>query len=144
MRGTAQQRGLSFAVHVGAAVEVLGDPERLKSVILNLLENAIRFSPVGETIDCSLEASDDAVTVTIRDMGPGIPEDEIPKLFRRFYQSPASRSAGNGAGLGLAIVERVVHLHGGTVGVESAPGLGAKFSFTVPLLSSSATDIPQA
>ena len=133
MRGRATSRRLAFTVRVGEPAAVEGDPERIRGVILNLLDNAIKFSPEGETIACTLERNGDGARVTISDAGPGIPTDEIPKLFQRFYQSDDARARGEGAGLGLAIVDRIVRLHGGAAGVESHPGRGSRFYFTLPI-----------
>jgi signal transduction histidine kinase len=133
MRSTSDRKGVKLELRIESAVELEGDRERLKSVVLNLLDNAIKFSPSGEVVSLSLEAENSPwATLTVSDHGPGIAPEELPHLFKRFYQSEMARSESQGSGLGLAIVEKIVNLHGGTVSVESHVGGGA--SFTIRLM----------
>jgi signal transduction histidine kinase len=115
---------------------VTADPERIRQVISNLVSNAIRYSPVGTPVTLSAEANGSSVVVRVRDSGPGIAPDERHRVFERFYRgSAAALSAQRGTGLGLAIVKHLVEAHEGTVGVESEPGRGSTFWFSLPTTS---------
>jgi signal transduction histidine kinase len=109
-----------------------GDERRLTQVVLNLVGNAIKFTDVGEVIVKAAKVNE-SFEVTVRDTGPGICETDRPKLFQEFQQADnaITRKKG-GTGLGLAISKRIVELHGGKIWVESAPGRGSTFSFTLP------------
>ena len=112
---------------------VLGNEDRIEQVLINLLGNAIRFSPPGGLIELGARASPSEVTVYVRDNGPGIPASELPHIWERFHRVEKSRSrSGGGTGLGLAIVKHIVEAHGGRVAVESEPGRGSVFRFTLP------------
>ncbi len=111
---------------------VLIDPGRLEQVFVNLLDNAIKYSPAGGEVHLSAEAVGEVVTVFVRDSGPGIPPQSLGRVFERFYRVDEGRSREEGGnGLGLAIVKHIVQLHGGMVRVESTPGQGSIFSFTL-------------
>jgi two-component system phosphate regulon sensor histidine kinase PhoR len=112
-----------------------GDEHRLEQVLVNLLHNAIKFTPAGGRIRVSVTCADGAVKVSVQDTGVGIAEDDLDRIFERFYKSDKSRS-GTGTGLGLAIARHIVELHGGRIWAESAEGKGATLSFTLPLASS--------
>lgn len=99
---------------------VRGVPERVERAVDNLLDNARKWSPAGETIDVSVRNG----VVEVRDRGPGIAAEDQPLVFNRFYRSVKARGT-PGAGLGLAIVKQVADAHNGTVGVDEAPGGGA-------------------
>ncbi len=112
---------------------VLGDSERLRQVLSNLLANAIKYSPQGGTIRVSGRADDDWVYVAVSDEGIGIPKEEQERIFDRFYRVESSLSRRTqGAGLGLFLVKAVIEAHQGRVWVESAPGQGATFVFALP------------
>jgi signal transduction histidine kinase/ActR/RegA family two-component response regulator len=114
--------------------EVYGDAERLGQVIENLLTNAVKFSPEGGRIDLSLRPVADGVELAVTDRGIGIPEELQEKIFDRFYQvDSSSRRHFGGIGLGLAIVREILDLHHSTIRVESQPGAGSTFRFTLPL-----------
>ena len=110
---------------------VHADRDRIDQVLANLLGNALRFTPKGGTI--TLEASVDggALRCSVADTGPGMTAEEVARLFDRFWQS--EKTASLGFGLGLKIAKHIVDAHGGTLTVESAPGMGSTFSFTIPL-----------
>jgi signal transduction histidine kinase len=109
---------------------VTGDPVRVRQVVDNLLVNALKFTPEGGTVALSARARDGGVEVTVRDTGPGIPEAERQKIFEKFYQIKGASIGG--VGLGLAICKAIVELHGGRIWVDSEPGGGAAFHFTLP------------
>jgi K+-sensing histidine kinase KdpD len=112
---------------------VLVDPARARQVLSNLLSNAVQYSPDGGEIVVSARAERRHVRVEVRDQGPGIPRDEQPRLWERFYRGRhAVISAHRGSGLGLAIVKHLVEAHGGEVGVESVVGQGSTFWLTLP------------
>ncbi len=117
-----------------AGVVVSGDPERLRDVFRNLLENALKYSPDGGAIDVTGESSGTQTVVTVRDRGAGIDEADLPYIFDRFFRarSQAAASAG-GSGLGLYIVHALVRAHGGTIDVRSELGCGTTFTLRLPI-----------
>jgi GAF domain-containing protein len=110
-----------------------GDDRRLTQVLLNLVGNAIKFTDTGE-VAIKAAASNGAYTISVRDTGPGIAEADQAKIFDEFQQADSTQTkAKGGTGLGLSIAKRIIEMHGGKLWVESSPGAGATFSFTVPL-----------
>jgi two-component system OmpR family sensor kinase len=133
MNESAARRRVTLDIRVEEAVELPADRDRLKSVLLNLLDNAIHYSPEGGTIRLSLTAvSNGNVRVTVEDSGPGIAPSDLPHIFKRFYRADTERSREGGSGLGLAIADQVVRLHGGRITVESTLGKGSKFVVELP------------
>lgn len=112
--------------------EVAGDAELLVSMVSNLARNAIRFSPPGECVNVSVESIENHVRIFVRDRGPGIPEEEIPRLFERFYQASGAHRPG-GSGLGLSIAQSVARLHKGRIEVSNRSGGGCECTVTLPL-----------
>jgi two-component system sensor histidine kinase MprB len=110
--------------------EILGRPVSLERAVLNLLDNAAKWSPAGGTVRVSVLADGDVVRITVTDEGPGIPDEDLPHVFERFYRAEAARAL-PGSGLGLAIVEQVANLHGGTVSAANAESGGARVSMTL-------------
>lgn len=107
---------------------VLADRGRFEQVLLNLLDNAVKYSPAGGTVTVCAAVVDSMVHISVMDQGPGIPPEALPRLFERFYRVDAGRSRDEGGtGLGLAIVKHLMQLHGGKVWVESTPGQGSTF-----------------
>ena len=117
-----------------------GDERRLSQVLLNLVGNAIKFTDSGEVrVRASVEEGD--LLVSVSDTGPGIEPAQQARVFEEFQQADGSGTRDKGGtGLGLAIARRIVELHGGRIWVESAPGQGSTFSFTVPLRVESQAD----
>jgi len=117
---------------------LLANENRLEQVLTNLVENAVRFSPPGGEITVAAEKRPhNRITVTVRDQGPGIPPEDLPHVWDRFYRVEKSRARETGGtGLGLAIVKQIVEAQGGEVAVESSPGEGASFFFTLPAADS--------
>lgn len=114
-------------------VEVQGDYDLMNQVLYNLLDNAIKFTNEGGSIDICLRRADDRAYVTVRNTGAGIPATEMPHIFERFYKSDRSRGLDkNGVGLGLYIVHTVIRLHGGEIAVRSVEGEFTEFAFWLP------------
>jgi len=118
-------------IYDGCDLEVMADRASLLRVASNLLDNAIKWSPEGGRIWVTTEDEGDLVALAVRDEGPGIASQDLPRVFERFYKAEASRSSG-GVGLGLAIVKHTVRAHGGTATAENAPGGGAIFTVRLP------------
>ena len=115
-------------------VSLDADPVRMTQVVLNLLDNAVKFTPEGSSIWLTAEREEGLLVLRVRDQGRGLEPDELPELFQMFYQSRQTRSLSiGGLGIGLALVRRLVELHGGTVEATSpGPGLGSEFVIRVP------------
>lgn len=120
---------LELPVHLPAA---LGDRERIEQVLMNLLHNAIKFTPAGGSVTLSAGAGRDGIQVTVSDTGVGIAPEDLPRVFERFYKADRARSGG-GTGLGLAVAKHIVEAHGGRIWAESTEGKGSTFRFTLPL-----------
>jgi two-component system sensor histidine kinase KdpD len=116
------------------------DPVRVEQVIRNLVDNAVKFSPPSGTIDVSAAVRNDAIVVTVKDDGPGVAPEYHDRVFERFFRVEHGGVAG--AGLGLAICKRFVELHGGRIELDSQPGQGAAFRFSLPLTEASDTPAP--
>jgi signal transduction histidine kinase len=130
----AAQRGVHLAGSVHAALPpVRMDGARVQRVLDNLVGNALRHTPAGGTVEIRAEQEVGAVRVTVHDSGSGVAAPELSRVFEPFYRGDETRSRAAGAGLGLTIARGIVELHGGTIGVSSAPGQGASFHFTLPL-----------
>jgi two-component system sensor histidine kinase BaeS len=119
----------------GPLPAVRADPQRLAQILGNLVENALRYTPAGgEIVLSAASASPDRVRLSVRDSGPGIPPDELPRVFERFFRADRARAReSGGSGLGLAIVQRLAAAHGGSVAVESVVGKGSVFSVIFPV-----------
>jgi len=126
----AKGRELALANNV-EKIEVVADKNRLYQVLMNLLTNAIKFSPDGAAISVSSEKKESEVIVSVKDEGPGITKEEQSKLFEKFHQVNSADS--KGFGLGLSISKLIVTKHGGSLGVASEPGQGSTFWFSLPL-----------
>jgi signal transduction histidine kinase/DNA-binding response OmpR family regulator len=129
----ARAKRIDVRAAAAAVPAVRADPAKLRQVLLNLLANAIKFAPEGSAVEVGAAAAGDRVRFSVRDRGPGIDPALQARLFQPFVQgeSPLVKKH-QGTGLGLAICKRLVELQGGEIAVESAPGAGATFSFTLP------------
>lgn len=117
---------------------ILGDEDRLKQVLFNLLENATKYTPAGGEISILVEPAAGSARAVISDTGAGIPAEHMPRVFDRFYRVDSSRSRENeGTGLGLAICRSIVESHGGRIWLESTVGRGTRATLTLPLISAS-------
>src|SRR5439155_12150185 len=116
---------------------VSGDERRIRQVIFNLLSNAVKFTPEGGSVEVSAVQEDGEVRVAVRDTGPGIAPEDRERIFEEFQQADlGGEDRPEGTGLGLALSKRLVELHGGRIWVESEPGKGSTFVFTLPAGSS--------
>ncbi len=131
---SAEQKGVAMIPPAGDPVYVRGAPVRLAQAVRNLADNAMKFTPAGGVVTVSVTPREDHVEVSVTDTGPGIPEDLHPNLFQKFCrlkQKETRRDEGHG--LGLAIVKSIIDAHKGNVRIQSAPGQGSTFSFSIPL-----------
>lgn len=117
----------------GSCSEILADHDRINQVVINLLSNAVKYTPQGGNINIDLSETDKSVTLSIQDNGIGIPSEELPFIFERFYRADKSRNRKTGGtGIGLAIVKSIITAHGGTVEVQSVLNEGSCFKVTLP------------
>ncbi|MGR8929954.1 MAG: ATP-binding protein [Gammaproteobacteria bacterium] len=133
-RPRAESKGLAFSImsHGELPVWVIGDPLRLKQVLMNLLGNAVKYTDHGQ-VCLDIGSNGDSVTFEVKDSGPGIATDSQDKVFQAFYQINNNPALGEGAGLGLTLAREFVRLMGGELRLESCPGKGSRFYFSLPL-----------
>lgn len=134
LRPQAERQGLQLTVQASDGLPLVRiDPERIQHVVINLVHNAVKFTPPGGHIAVNVEQRGDEVLVSVADDGVGIAPDTLPRLFERFYKADKAR-AGGGTGLGLAIAKHLVQAHGGRIWAESpGAGWGATFTFAIPV-----------
>jgi heavy metal sensor kinase len=133
----AAARQLALRCEAGADLQFTGDEALLRRLIVNLLDNAIRYTPPGGTVTASLASCNGNAELRIADTGIGIPSADVPHIFERFYRAGEARSRQDGGfGLGLAIVKWIAESHGGAVACTSAPSQGSAFTVTLPRLTS--------
>jgi signal transduction histidine kinase len=134
VRERATREDVRVSVSADPGVDtVMGDERRVRQVVFNLLSNAVKFAPPGSTVDVAAARVDGEVRVSVSDGGPGIAPEDQTRIFEEFQQAKAGREQREGTGLGLALSKRLVELHGGRIWVESEPGQGSTFVFTLPL-----------
>ncbi|WP_165423043.1 sensor histidine kinase [Ktedonosporobacter rubrisoli] len=131
----ALERGIELQVQAAQHTVVLGDEARLIQVVMNLLDNALRYTEVGGSVILLVEHDEVLAHLMVKDTGSGIAPEHLPHIFERFYRADPARTqtTSTGSGLGLSIVEWIVTVHKGTVKVESQPGKGSTFSVALPL-----------
>ncbi|WP_245595403.1 sensor histidine kinase [Glycomyces tenuis] len=117
-----------------AEVHVNGDAVRLRQIVTNQLTNALKFVPAGGTVTVRLDAEDDWAVLRVADTGPGIPAEDLPRVFDRFFRSRTTRT--DGSGIGLAVAAELAAAHGGTITADSTPGHGTTFTTRLPVLPS--------
>ncbi|HWI64662.1 MAG TPA: HAMP domain-containing sensor histidine kinase [Symbiobacteriaceae bacterium] len=134
-QGMAAQSGVELAEEIPGALPIVEcEPERIEQVLVNLLENALSFTPRGGRVSVATSESEGWLELTVTDTGPGIPPEELGRIFDRFYKlDPARTPDRRGFGLGLTIVRQLVELHGGEVFATSEIGKGSCFGFRLPL-----------
>ena len=127
----AEQSGVKILPEL-AAIEITGDPERLGLVVTNLLTNAIQYNHDGGEVKVTTRLENGMAILTVKDAGQGIPAEDLPRIFERFYRADKSRSSGN-AGLGLAISKAIIVAHGGSIDVASEENVGTIFTVRLPV-----------
>jgi two-component system phosphate regulon sensor histidine kinase PhoR len=133
MAAQAQARGITIGLALPKDLPIVSaDAARIEQVLLNLLQNALAFTPRGGRITLGAEALPDHVAIWVRDTGTGIAPEDLPHIFERFYKADRARSGG-GTGLGLAIAKHLVERHGGQIEAASQPGKGTTVSFSLPV-----------
>ncbi|MDH4138559.1 MAG: ATP-binding protein [Anaerolineae bacterium] len=131
----ATERQVSIALQVPETLPTLiGDPARLKQVMVNLISNAVKYNHEGGRVDIEVQVGEDEFNVAVRDTGRGIAEEDLPHIFEKFYRVDDPEQQIKGTGLGLSIAKHIVQVHGGTINVQSVKGQGSTFAFTLPLL----------
>jgi signal transduction histidine kinase len=127
----AEDRGIAVRLEVPPEARVFADPQRLRQALVNLLDNALKYTPRGGTITIFTENRPEFVVLGVRDTGPGIAPEDMPRIWERLYRGDKSRTA-RGLGLGLALVQAIAHAHGGQAEVENQRGAGAVFRLILP------------
>ena len=109
---------------------IMGDPERLRQVFLNILDNAAKYGRSGKRIDVTTALEGESVAIRIRDYGPGIPPEELPHVKKKFYKGSSKE---RGSGIGLAVCDEIVLRHNGTLDIQNAPGGGVLVTVRLPV-----------
>jgi len=139
MRLMADEKKITVSMDAPMPVRVIGDTQRLKQVIVNLFDNATKYTPTDGKIDLTVKAAGSKALFTVKDNGTGIPADALPHIFERFYRADKARSrAIEGAGLGLSIVQTICQAHGGVARVESKEDVGTLLTVELPLVATQA------
>ncbi len=129
----ARRKGVGLEIGAGDPLPVRADPDRTEQIALNLVSNALKFTPEGGTVTVFVGAEGDTAVVWVRDTGIGIAEEDQQRIFDRFAQADdAPTRAHEGTGIGLAVVRELLELQGGTIALESEPGVGSTFRFALP------------
>jgi len=135
MRLLAEEKSIGLRTHVATGIQVEGDRTRLQQVIVNLIDNAIKYTQQGGKVEISVGGEGNTAVLEVSDNGPGIPSHALPHVFERFYRTDKARSrASGGAGLGLSIVKAICAVHNAEVKVSSQEGRGSRFRVELPLL----------
>lgn len=133
MKPQADRAGIGLSIDYPKQLPGLNvDAEQLERVLMNLIHNAIKHTPIGGVITVSAEAAGNYMVIKVKDTGDGILPEDLPRIFERFYKTDQARASG-GTGLGLAIAKHIVEAHGGVISAESSPGAGATFVISLPL-----------
>jgi signal transduction histidine kinase len=133
VREPATEHGVRLSLELAPGIDLVeGDERRLRQVIFNLLSNAVKFTPEGGEVVVATASRDHEVLISVTDTGPGIPLEDHERIFEEFQQTNVGVQQREGTGLGLALSKRLVELHGGRIWVESEPGHGSRFVFTLP------------
>jgi len=131
----AREKNIELTVHLSVDVEfAYMDPDRIEQVLTNLIDNAIRHTPSGGKIIVTVESDEQRLYIEVKDTGSGIPPEDLPFVFERFYKADKARTRGSsGTGLGLAIAKNIIHAHNGEISVESILGEGTAFTISIPV-----------
>jgi signal transduction histidine kinase/DNA-binding response OmpR family regulator len=143
--GVAARAGLTFEVQASQPAPARFDPIHMESVVANLVSNALKYTPAGGRVLVEVSPDDAGARLVVANSGPGIPAEELPRIFERFYRAPPRLGEhARGAGLGLAVVKEIVERHGGTVNATSEPGQGAEFEVVLPAVPASEAETGEA
>jgi cell cycle sensor histidine kinase DivJ len=144
MRLKAEAAGITLATSVSGPVEITADPGACRQILINLVSNAVKFTPRGGRVDLSLRRGADSLDLVVADTGIGIGADDLPKLGTPFFQAGNGgyKRPHEGTGLGLSVVQGLVGIHGGAMLIESAPQAGTAVTVTLPLASRAAATGP--
>ena len=129
----SQQNGITMTRSIGSNINAEVDRDLFVRLVDNLISNAYKYGKENGTVNISLSESDGRVMLNVEDDGIGIAAEHLDKIFDRFYRVDTSRTGDKGTGLGLSMVKRIAKLHGGDISVESTPGKGSCFTFTMPV-----------
>jgi signal transduction histidine kinase len=130
----AQARDVSLTFECSEEVEIVGDAGWIERLVLNLVDNALKFTPSGGAVTVAVTVEERTARLTVRDTGVGIPAGALPHVFDRFFRADSARSRSqDGAGLGLSLVKWIVERHEGTIDVASRQGHGTTFSVIFPI-----------
>jgi signal transduction histidine kinase len=130
----AAERQVSIALQAPETLPTMtGDADRLKQVMVNLVSNAVKYNREGGRIDIEVNVRKDELNIAVRDTGRGIPEEDLPHIFEKFYRVDDPEQQAKGTGLGLSVAKHIIEAHGGTISVQSVWGQGSTFAFTLPL-----------
>jgi two-component system phosphate regulon sensor histidine kinase PhoR len=133
LRPFAERHGITLETAIDSELPLVrGEPSRLGQVLINLVHNAVKFSPSGRPVEVLVSREANEVVTRVVDHGIGIAATDLPRIFERFYKADRSRTTGGGTGLGLAIARHIVEGHGGRLTVESIEGSGSSFSIVLP------------
>jgi len=134
MRSLASERGVALDVSAAPELRVRGSREQLRQLVVILVDNALRYTARGGRVDVDVARRDGSAVMAVTDTGIGIPPEALAHVFERFYRADEARTRDSGgAGLGLAIAQKLVDEHGGRISAESTPGQGSTFTVTLPL-----------
>ena len=136
--GLLRERATNHGVTLESEIQpdlplIIADGRKLKQVMLNLLTNAVKFTPAGGRVVARAHSQDGEIVVAVSDTGVGIDPSDQDRIFAEFVQTRQGQKAEEGTGLGLTLAKRLVELHGGRIWVESRPGAGSTFTFTIPI-----------
>jgi signal transduction histidine kinase len=123
----AEEKQIMVTANIPPGLQVVADRNRLRQVLVNLLDNAIKYTPRGGHVEISAQTHGDEVVITVKDTGAGIPAEETPRIWERLYRGDKSRSQ-RGLGLGLSLVRAIVNAHGGHIELQSDVGKGSSFT----------------
>jgi signal transduction histidine kinase len=133
LRPVADRKGVRLSLHESdSAVRVQADADKLKQIVINLVDNAVKFSPPESRVDVRVESNREAVNILVEDQGPGVPAEDRPRLFERYYRGQGAQTAA-GSGLGLAIAKNLARLHGGDITLQSGAVQGSIFVLSLPV-----------
>ncbi len=133
LRPVADRRGVRLSVPAGeSSARIHADADKLRQIVINLVDNAVKFSPPGSCVDVRLETSRQAARILVEDQGLGVPPEDRPHVFERFYRGHGAHAAA-GSGLGLAIAKNLARLHGGDITLQSGAAQGSVFVLSLPM-----------